>query len=103
MVGDPVALGPVAQEIVAAARRNGHTEALVVALRALAWFERLQLRNARALQLLDEAALLARRAALAERLGEVLVSRAAVNLELGRTRVALSDLDRAGALVGASS
>jgi tetratricopeptide (TPR) repeat protein len=102
MVGDPVALGPVAQEIVAAARRAGRTEALVVALRALAWYERLQLRNARALELLDEAAGRARRAGLGARLGEVLVSRAAVNLELGRTRVALRDLDRGGALLGDS-
>jgi tetratricopeptide (TPR) repeat protein len=101
MVGDPVALGPVAQRIVDVARRTGDTEALVVALRAVAWFERLRLRNARALDLLDEAAARARRAELPERLGEVLVSRAAVHLELGRTRSALSDLDRAGALVGA--
>jgi tetratricopeptide (TPR) repeat protein len=101
MVGDPAALGPVARALAAEARRAGHTEALVVALRALAWFERLQLRNAVALDLLDEAAGLARRAGFDERLGEVLVSRAAVNLELGRTRVALRDLDRAGPLLGA--
>ncbi|MCO1659289.1 CHAT domain-containing protein [Pseudonocardia humida] len=99
MVGDPATLGPAARDLADAARRAGHTEALIVALRAQAWFERLQLRNARALELLDEAAGLARRAGLDERLGEVLVSRAAVNLELGRTRVALNDVDRAGPLL----
>jgi len=99
MVADPATLGPAARDLAEAARRAGHTEALVVALRAQAWFERLQLRNARALELLDEAAGLARRAGLDERLGEALVSRAAVNLELGRTRVALHDLDRAGPLL----
>ncbi|WP_214406139.1 hypothetical protein, partial [Pseudonocardia lacus] len=99
MVGDPASLGPAARDLADAARHAGHTEALVVALRAQAWFERLQLRNARALDLLDEAAGLARRNGLDERLGEVLVSRAAVNLELGRTRVALNDVDRAGPLL----
>jgi tetratricopeptide (TPR) repeat protein len=99
MVGDPTTLGPVAEGIAADARRAGDSEALVVALRAMAWSERLQLRNARALHLLDEAASKARSADLPERLGEVLVSRAAVNLELGRTRVALRDLDRAGPLL----
>lgn len=99
MVGDPTSLGPVAEGIAAAARRAGDTEALVVALRAMAWSERLQLRNARALVLLDEAAARARRARLPVRLGEVLVSRAAVNLELGRTRVAVRDLDRADPLL----
>lgn len=99
LVGDPAALGPMAEGIAAAARRTGETEALVVALRAVAWAERLQLHNARALRLLDEAAARARRGALRHRLGEVLVSRAAVNLELGRTIAARGDLDRAGALV----
>ena len=99
MVGNPTSLGPVAEGLAAAARRAGNTEALVVALRAVAWSERLQLRNARALVLLDEAASRARGADLPARLGEVLVSRAAVNLELGRTTVALRDLDRAGPLL----
>ena len=102
IVGDPATLGPVAEEIATAARGAGDREALVVALRAMAWAERLQLRNIRALKLLDEAATHARHAALPHRLGEVLVSRAAVNLELGRTRVAVHDLDRAGVLVDAA-
>ncbi|MDN5751006.1 MAG: CHAT domain-containing protein, partial [Pseudonocardia sp.] len=80
------------------ARRAEHTEALVVALRAAAWFERSQLANIRALRMLQDAARLARRAGLPHRLGEVLLTRAAVNLELGRVPAARRDLDRAGDL-----
>lgn len=100
VVADPNAFGPVAVGLVTEARRAGDAEALVVALRAEAWSERARLANARAKVLLDEAARVARRHRLDERLGDVLVTRAAVNLELGRSVAAQHDLDRAAALVG---
>lgn len=99
VLGDPRRFGPVAAAVAAAARGAGATEALVVALRAMAWCERHQLANTRALVLLDEAATIARRARLGNRLGEVLVCRAAVGLELGRVRAAARDLVHAAELV----
>lgn len=103
VIGDPRRFGPQALELVAAARRTGEVEALVVALRAAAWFERCRLEEHRAARLLDEAARLARRAGLAERLGDVLVARAVVRLELGRVAAARRDLDRAAELVVGSA
>jgi tetratricopeptide (TPR) repeat protein len=97
IVSDPATFGPVAEEVAIRARAEGDAEALVVALRAMAWAERLRQNNGRALALLNEAA--RRAAAMPHRLGEVLVSRAAVQLELGRLRAALADLDRAAPLV----
>ncbi len=99
VLGDPRRFGPEAKRVVAAARAAGRTEALVVGLRALAWFEHGRLENLRALRLLDEAAVLAKADRLPHRLGEILVTRAAVNLELGRVRVATTDLERAKGLV----
>jgi tetratricopeptide (TPR) repeat protein len=103
VVGDPQRYGPVAAEVAAAARAAGDVEALVVALRGVAWFERSRLENRRALRLLDEAATLARRAGLSHRLGEVLVTRAAVDLELGRVAVAQRELEQAAGLVDAAA
>jgi len=100
VVADPNSYGPVAVGLVARARRAGDNEALVVALRAEAWSERARLSNGRAKALLDEAALLARRHRLDGRLGDVLITRAAVNHELGRLTAAQRDLDRAAVLVG---
>jgi tetratricopeptide (TPR) repeat protein len=99
VVADPSQFGPVAARLVAEARRAGHAEALVVALRAEAWSERARLGNGRARWLLDQAVQVARRHRLDGRLGEVLVTRAAVNLELGRPAAAQRDLDRAGPLL----
>jgi tetratricopeptide (TPR) repeat protein len=89
-----------AAEVVTRARASGSTEALVVALRAVAWAEHVRLNNEGAKALLDQAARLAARHRLDRRLGDVLVSRAAVCHELGRLRAAQDDLDRAGPLIG---
>lgn len=99
-VADPAAAAATAARLVDEARRSGAVEALVVALRAEAWSALKLLTGERAKALLDEAASLARRARLDVRLGEVLVSRAAVSQELGRYRAAQNDLDRARPLVG---
>lgn len=102
-VGDPAAFRDDARRVLTEARRAGDVESQVVALRAVAWAERAQLENVRALRLLQEAARLARRARLPHRLGEVLTTRAAVHLELGRTDAARRDLDRAAQLVSAAA
>ncbi|WP_300012446.1 CHAT domain-containing tetratricopeptide repeat protein [Pseudonocardia sp.] len=102
VVGDPAGFETEARSVVREARRAGAVEALVVALRAVAWSERAQQRNVAALRLLMEASRLARRGGLPHRLGEVLTTRAAVNLELGKTTAARRDLHRAGELVTAA-
>ena len=99
VVADPRAFGPVAARLVGEARRVGDAAALVVALRAEAWSERARLANGRAKALLDEAGRVARRHQLDSHLGDVLVTRAAVNLELGRSVAAQHDLDHAAALL----
>jgi tetratricopeptide (TPR) repeat protein len=98
VVADPKSFGPAAARIVEQARAVGAPEALVHALRAQAWFERSHLGNERARALLDDAARTARRHGLAGALSEVLVTRAAVNVELGRLLPAQRDLDTAGGL-----
>ena len=72
--------------------------ALVPALRAQAWVERSRLDNRQAKDLLDEAVRLARRHHLDGELREVLLTRAAVNHELGRLIPAQRDLDGAAKL-----
>jgi len=99
VVADPGEFGPVAASLVAEARRAGDSEALVLALRAEAWSERARLGNTRAKELLDEAVRVARRYRLDGPLGEVLVTRAAVNQELGHVAAAQHDLDRAKPLL----
>ena len=84
VVADPKVFGPLAAQLVAQARAAGDPAALVAALRAQAWFERIRLAHLRARALLDEAARLARKHQLNSLLGEVLVTRGAVNHELGR-------------------
>lgn len=96
---DPVAHRGSAEAVVARARAAGHTEALIVGLRALAYTEHVRLNNDQAKTLLDQAARLAARHRLDHRLGDVLVSRAAVSHELGRLRAAQDDLDRAAPLL----
>jgi tetratricopeptide (TPR) repeat protein len=99
VVADPGSFGPVAASLVAEARRAGDHEALVLALRAEAWSERARLGNTRAKALLDEAVRVARRNRLDGPLGEALVTRAAVNQELGHVAAAQHDLDRARPLL----
>jgi CHAT domain-containing protein/tetratricopeptide (TPR) repeat protein len=99
VVANPKKYGPIAAGLVAHARRSGDAEALVAALRAQAWAERARLADDRARALLDEAVRVARRHRLSDRLGEVLVTRAAVNHELGRLVAAQRDLDRAAAVL----
>lgn len=97
---DPTKHEATAAALVTEARQAGDVEALVVALRAQAWAARARLDDTRAKQVLDEGARLARAHRLYERLGEVLVTRAAVNAELGRLTAAQRDLDAASGLVG---
>src|SRR3712207_4837096 len=95
VVGDPRRFAQLAADVVEEARRATDTEALVVGLRAVAWAARAQRENRRALRVLDEAVRLARRAGMTQRLAELLVTRAAVVLELGQVAVAARDLDQA--------
>ncbi|MGH4018635.1 MAG: hypothetical protein ACRDT0_05210, partial [Pseudonocardiaceae bacterium] len=99
VVADPTVFGPQAARLVAQARAAGDTAALVAALRAAAWFERIRLAHGRARVLLDEAARIARRHQLDSLLGQVLVTRGAVNHELGRLVAAKRDFDRAARLI----
>lgn len=103
VVADPGAWAARADELVVRARRDGPAEALVVALRAQAWAERLALHNTVACHLLDEAVHLAEAHGLTVRLGEVLVSRIVVHQELGRTAAARRDADRARGLLPAQA
>ncbi|WP_232660905.1 CHAT domain-containing protein [Pseudonocardia sp. TRM90224] len=98
VVGNPKRSGPVAVAVLDEARRAGIAEAVVIALRAVAWFERSRLRHERSRRLLGEALRLAERNDLRQRLVEVLVTRAAVELELGRVDAASRDLARAGSI-----
>jgi tetratricopeptide (TPR) repeat protein len=100
VVGDPRRFGPAAAQVVARARDAGAAEALVVGLRALGWFERALSNHGRAKALLDEAVRIANRHDLPGRLRDVLVTRAAVRLELGSVASATRDLDRAAAIRG---
>ena len=93
VAADPERFRPVAAALVQRMRRGGPAEALVLAIRALAWAERARLADGEAKRLLDEAARLARRHGLDQALADVLMSRAAVNQELGRLGAAHRDLD----------
>ena len=99
VVVDPGSYRPEAARLLERARREGPAEALVVALRAHAWAERLAVRNASARRLLDEAVRVAERHRLDRRLAEVLVSRVAVQTELGHLAAAQRDADRAATLL----
>jgi len=101
VVADPQKFGPEAAQLVAESRRSGNAEALVAALRAEAWYERTRLVNGRAKALLDEAVRVAQRHRLDDRLGEALVTRGAVNHELGRLPAARRDFGQAATLVPA--
>jgi len=99
VAADPDRFRPAAEALVAEARRARQPEALAVALRALAWAERLRLNDRLAIRLLDEACRIARRHRLAGVLADVLMSRAAVSQELGHMLAARRDLRDAAALV----
>jgi tetratricopeptide (TPR) repeat protein len=98
VAADPQRFGPAAAALVERARQAGDLEALVLALRAVAWARRLQLAVAEAKQLCDRAVRIARRHRLDHALADVLCCRAAVNLERGRTTAAQRDLDAAARL-----
>jgi CHAT domain-containing protein/tetratricopeptide (TPR) repeat protein len=98
VVADPQRFGSVAEDLVRRARRTRNPEALVLALRAQAWAARGRLANVAAKRLLDEASRIARRYRLDGALADVLMSRAAVNQELGRLGSAQRDLDAASTL-----
>jgi tetratricopeptide (TPR) repeat protein len=100
VVADPEVFGPEAARIVTEARAAGNAEALVAALRAEAWFERIRLAHDRARVLLDEAVRIARKHHLDARLGQLLVTRGAVNHELGRLAAAKRDFHHAVPLIG---
>jgi hypothetical protein len=95
VASDPRRFGPAAVALLRRARQAQHPEALVLALRAHAWAERARLAAVPAKKLLDEAARVARRHALGPALADVLMSRAAVQQELGRAAAARRDLDEA--------
>jgi tetratricopeptide (TPR) repeat protein len=99
VAADPDRFRPVAEGLVAEARQARQPEALATALRALAWAERLRLNDRLAIRLLDEACRIARRHQLADVLADVLMSRAAVSLELGQMLAARRDLRGAAAFV----
>jgi tetratricopeptide (TPR) repeat protein len=99
VAADPDRFRPAAQALVAEARRMRQPEALALALRAVAWAERARLGDLSAIGLLDEACRIARRHHLDDTLAELLISRAAVSLELGRIAAARRDLRAAAAHV----
>lgn len=98
-ITDPAAFRLRASELVRDARRSGSPEAVCLALRASGWAERYALEHRRALRLLNEAVRIARHHRLNHLLGEVLVTRGAVQHELGRLSAARRDFDAAEPLI----
>jgi tetratricopeptide (TPR) repeat protein len=98
-ISDPEAFRARAAGLVREARQSGDPEALCMSLRASGWAERYALEHGHALQLLNEAARIARHNRLSHVLGEVLVTRGAVLHELGRMSAARRDFDAAEPLV----
>ncbi|MBC8090853.1 MAG: CHAT domain-containing protein [Pseudonocardia sp.] len=101
VLGDPQRFGVRALDLVRLARLAGDVESEIVALRAAAWFERSRLANRTAKSLLDDAVALARRVGLEHRQAEALITRSAVEQELGNMSAALRDLERATSIVAA--
>jgi CHAT domain len=99
VTADPDRFRPVAEALVAQARRARQPEALALALRALAWAEKARLDDRLAIRLLDEACRIARRHRLDGTLADLLMSRAAVRQERGRLTAARHDLRAAAGLV----
>ena len=88
-----------AAELVDEARQSGDPTALCLSLHASGWAERYALEHRHALRLLNEAARIARRHQLSHVLGEVLITRGAVQHELGRLTAARRDFDAAEPLI----
>ena len=99
VAADPERYRHESELLVAEARRARDPEALVLALRALAWAERARLKQTEAIRLLAEAARIARRRRYDEILAEVLITHAAVSQELGRISAAHRSLRTAATLV----
>lgn len=99
VITDPQAFRARAGDLVQEARRRGHAEALCLSLRAAAWAERYALEHQGALSLVNEAASIARKHRLNELLGHILVTRGAVQHELGRLSAARRDFDAAEPLL----
>lgn len=99
VMSDPRRFAAGAEDMVRRARSAQNPEALALALRAQAWAQRAQWADVTAKRLLDEAARIARRHGLSETLAEVLLSRSAINQELGRLSGARRDLDSAATLL----
>ena len=103
VVADPTRHRAAVDALVDGAGRTGPPEALVLALRAQAWADRAALDHVAAGRRLDRAARLARRHGLTEPLVQVLLSRASVSLERGRSAAATADLRAAAALTSADT
>ena len=99
VISDPRSFRAKVAELVSEARRSTDPESLCLALRASGWAERYALEHQRALRLLNEAVRVARRHKLNQVLGEVLVTRGAVEHELGRLSAARRDFDAAEPLI----
>jgi tetratricopeptide (TPR) repeat protein len=99
VITDPEAFRKRAAALVREARQSGNPEALCLSLRASGWAERYALEHRHALQLLNEAARIARHHELNHVLGEILVTRGAVQHELGRLSAARRDFDAAEPLI----
>ena len=103
VIADTATFGPRTSAIVAEARDARDDEALIAALRAEAWYARIQLAHEHALVLLNEAARVARKRGLNARLGDVLITRGAVHHEMGKLSAAQRDFDLAERWVRPSS
>jgi tetratricopeptide (TPR) repeat protein len=99
VIKDPEAFRSGAADLVTRARHSRDPEALCLALRASGWAERYAMKHQNALRLLNEAVRVARRHGLNHVLGEALVTRGAVKLELGQLSAARRDFDAAEPLV----
>jgi tetratricopeptide (TPR) repeat protein len=99
VAADPDRFRPVAEALVAEARRARQPEALALALRAVAWAERARQDDRSAIKLLNEGCRIARRYRLDDTLAELLMSHAAISQELGQMSVARRDLQAAARLV----
>jgi tetratricopeptide (TPR) repeat protein len=99
VINDPEAFRSKAAGLVNKARQSGDAETLCLSLRAAGWAERYALEHRHALQLLNEAARIARHHQLHDVLGEVLITRGAIQHELGRLSAARRDFDTAESLI----
>ncbi|HEX6339105.1 MAG TPA: CHAT domain-containing tetratricopeptide repeat protein [Jiangellaceae bacterium] len=98
-INDPKSFRTGAAVLVMEARDSGEDLALCLALRAAGWAERYALEHQNALRLLNEAVRIAQRNRLDQVLGEVLLTRGAVEHELGHVSAARRDFDAAEALI----